>query len=125
MTSKITFARSSITNCGTVFDIAHGADVEITMEDSTISQCGRAVLQRDPPSALSALGLPPDTPPEYLREVFGILRGIPDSDTKSKEAAVKASQLWGFIQNSANAAVVVQAIVSLSSATATGLAKIF
>lgn len=66
--SSLTMIGCRIENCGVGIN-AH-AGVDIQLERTTFARTGQAVVIRDGPTALSALGLPPDTPPQLVLEAL-------------------------------------------------------
>lgn len=121
MAVKINVNGLWISNCDEAVSVAHGTDLEIEGVNFVIQNCGKGIVERDPPTLLEALGLPLDTPHEYVKELLSSLLGIPEKDVPSKEQAIKASRLWVYIQNSANSMTVLQALMTLGPALIKGM----
>lgn len=102
-------------------EFAEGENVEITAENLVIRDCGKGIVQRDPASALAALGLPADTPRDAVREVLFALRSIPQTDPDARMKKLKSSKLWDYVQNSANTATVIQTLITLGPVVISGL----
>lgn len=121
---KINFDNIEINGCGTGIEVAHGSNAELK-GNMRIIDCEKAIVERDPPSALEALGLPPNTPTIYVKELLEALAGVPPSDIVSKEKIVKESRLWKFIANASNSMTVLQGFISIGSAVLAGLSTMF
>ncbi|WP_095190002.1 hypothetical protein [Pseudomonas sp. Irchel 3E19] len=124
MPMKINFTDCHIIDCGTGIEVTHGSDVEMT-GSMRIINCEKAIVERDPPNVLEALGLPPNTPPAYVKKVLLALQEVPAADAVSKEKVIKKTQLWSFVQNSSNAVTVLQALISIGPAVIAGLLGMF
>lgn len=62
-----------IDNCG--IGISAPKDAQIHADGLEITNTRRAIELRDPPGLLQLLGLPPETPPQYLIEALKLLEG--------------------------------------------------
>jgi hypothetical protein len=93
----------------------------ITFNANNVINCNGGIVERDPPSILATLGLTPDTPLNDLKAVLFALRDTPEGEPQLRERAIKASRLWGYVEKSANAATVLEALVSVSCTAAAQL----
>lgn len=73
-----------IDNCGTGISAPKDADINVDGLEITNTAC--AIELRDPHAFLQSLGLPKDTPPNYLIEALKILE---DSSSQSAGARVE------------------------------------
>jgi hypothetical protein len=124
MPIKIDMSGNTFEKCGTAVSVAHGTNAEIKFTANNLINCQAGIVERDPVSLLATLGLPQDTPIEYLKQVLLALKAVPEGDIKQRENTVKESKLWAFVENSANAATIFEAIVAVSPAIATHLLNI-
>ncbi|WP_322614239.1 hypothetical protein [Pseudomonas sp. BIC9C] len=109
----INMTNSTISECGGGISVGSG-DVEINLIESNINKCEVAILQRDPAGAFAALGIPADTPHELFAEVLAALRKKEAASHEEKAQVVRSSRFGSFIQNSANAATIIQGLAALS-----------
>lgn len=121
MVFKIDIKNSRISGATTAIEVGNSGDVELSADNLHIVDCEKAIVQRDPPSALASLGLPPDIPSDALREILITLRALPENDYPQKEEAIRKSSLWAVVQHAANSATVLQALLTLGPAAMTGL----
>ncbi|MCX9157287.1 hypothetical protein OPU71_14255 [Niveibacterium sp. 24ML] len=80
-----------ISNCGG--GISAPKDAEIHANNLEIVNTAQAIELRDPPSILQRLGLPPETPPEYLIEALKILEATNDMPQNERLDRLRESKL--------------------------------
>lgn len=124
MPLKIDLSGNTFEKCGAALSVAHGSDAEIKFTANNLINCHSGIVERDPMSLLATLGLPQETPIEYLKEVLLALKVIPEGDNKARESTVKASKLWAFVENSANSATIFETLIAISPVIATHLLNI-
>lgn len=96
------FTNIHIENCGT--GVSMSSDAPVEFNGLTIKGCQKAIEMRDPPSLLSSLGLPSETPPELLIEALKILQSNSSSPLEKKTEALQGSSLFNWLGASANLA---------------------
>ncbi|WP_125855463.1 hypothetical protein [Pseudomonas sp. p99-361] len=110
MPAKFTNVFISGPNIGV--SVPHGTDV--VYDGGAINAREIGYQERDPVSLVKKLGLPEDTPPEALTAVLSALQSKKDISEEQKESIVKSSKLGAYLQNSANMATTISAIIQLS-----------
>lgn len=80
-----------IDNCGT--GISAPKDAHINADGLEITNTARAIELRDPPSLLQSLGLPANTPPQYLIEALKIMEGASGLAPEARIERLKKSSL--------------------------------
>ena len=122
--SYIKISGNTITNGHTAISIAHGVAANVEVENNQINNCVNGIELRDPPSFLSSLGLPPETPPNLVLDVLRELRSKPEASPAEQQEIIKASKLWPFAERAANLTVVFQGLAAIAGA-ALGIPSVF
>jgi hypothetical protein len=94
------FTNIHIEDCGT--GISMPSDAPVEFNGLTIKGCVQAIEMRDPPSLLTSLGLPSDTPPQLLIEALNILQANSSSPLENKTEILQTSSLFNWLGASAN-----------------------
>jgi hypothetical protein len=100
-----------IDNCGTGLSAPTGA--QIFADGLEITNTKQAIELRDPPGLLQALGLPVNTPPEYLVEALKILEGAPPDE---RAEMLRESRLVKWLGVTADLTGLVTVLVSAQAA---------
>jgi hypothetical protein len=80
-----------IDNCCT--GISAPKDAHISADGLEITNTTQAIELRDPPGLLQSLGLPADTPPQYLIDALKILEGVSTLPTEARIERLRESSL--------------------------------
>jgi len=112
----------NIKNCGTAISMPSGGSGD-TFIKTNIEDCETGLLYRDPPSLLASLGLPPDTPPQYLIEALEILQAHEKEPENVRAEKIKSSKIGPFLQGAANVAAVIALALSPEAAPVLALLK--
>jgi len=102
-----------IYNCGTGISVPKDARIEAYGLE--ITNTGRAIDLRDPPSLLQSIGLPPDTPNPYLLEALRIPEGANSLPPQERVERLRDSNLVKWLGISADISGLVGALSSLLS----------
>ena len=89
------------------------ADAPASFDGLLIKGCKIAIELRDPPSLLEKIGLPKDTPPEFLLEAIKIIENSDSSSPKKVEDLLQRSKLFEWLGASANIATISTALFQL------------
>ena len=103
---------TTITNC--INGVSFGGDIDVKVRETLFGGCDNAIIQRDPPSLMQMLGLPPDMPKEHLVALITELRKNPNASQAEKMETVQASGVWERIGNAANATTVAGGIIAFA-----------
>ena len=120
--AKITNA--SFNNVHTAISLANGSNADIEIDKVTLNNCVKGIEERDPPSLLGSLGLPPETPADLVLEVLRELRDKPGAGPAEQQEIIKASKLWPFAERAANLTVVFQGLAAIAG-SALGIPGVF
>lgn len=102
-------------NVGVGISLPKGTDIDLKMDQVTVIGGGAFLEERDEPNLVESLGLPPDTPAEFVLEVVRELRGNPHLQGQEKIESLKNSNLWSFIERSSNVTTVIQGVLALTA----------
>jgi hypothetical protein len=108
MQNKITV--DTIVGCGTAISAPADANIEISV--TTIAGCQKAIELRDPPSLMESLGLPSDTSPSLLSDLFRQLQK-PNLSQDYVSSCIGQSKLREFLGAGADISTVTAAIWNL------------
>jgi len=117
---KVTIGKGTFINTGTVFSVNGGGGADISIDDLVVENCVRFLEERDPPNLLKSLGLPDNTPPDYVVDVINALRAQSESTYEERMNTIKESKLWPFFERSSNVMTVLQGLFALA-ASAVGI----
>lgn len=101
-----------IRNCDN--GLSFSGNLDIKVGEALFENCDNAIIQRDPPSLMQMLGLPPDMPKEHLVALITELRKNPNASQAEKMETVQASGVWERIGNAANATTVAGGIIAFA-----------
>lgn len=113
---KIDIKNMNLTDVGVGVSLPKGSNADLKMDEITMIRGRTLVEERDAPNFVQSLGLPPDTPPEFILEIIRELRERPDLLEHEKVEVVKSSKLWSFVERSSSATTVIQGILALTAA---------
>ncbi|MCE0965894.1 MULTISPECIES: hypothetical protein [unclassified Pseudomonas] len=109
----VTLSNSTIISGITAVTVSHGTDLRV--ENSLVYGLEKGIEERDPVPALEGMGLPKETPPEYLLAALLSLKENANKTVEEKAAIVESSKLGAYLQHLANSSTVVSGIVQLSA----------
>ncbi|WP_192034602.1 hypothetical protein [Halomonas sp. YLGW01] len=89
-----------IDNCGTGISAPKGAHIKA--DGLEITNTKKAIELRDPPSLMKSLGLPDDTPSEYLIDAIKILEGNKELPKEDRINSLKSSSLVQWLGTTAD-----------------------
>ncbi len=112
---KLTIGKGTFINAGTIISLHNGAQADISINEITMENCVSLLEERDPPGVLQKLGLPPETPVNYLLDVVKALRSQSESTFEERMTTIKGSQLWPFVERSSNLTTVLQGLFALAA----------
>lgn len=124
MVLKLDISGNTFRGVGTVLSLPHGSDAEIKFTDNDSKNCINGIVERDKPSFLNALGLPPDTPADAVLEVIKTIRAAPEASQEEKLEVIKKSKIWTYVERSSSAITVVQGLIAIAG-TAIGIPAAF
>lgn len=105
----LTLKNVRIDNCGT--GISAPKDAVIHADGLEITNTGKAIDLRDPPSLLQALGLPAGTPPQHLLDAIQLLEANKALPPEQRSQALHSSSLFKWLGNTANLATISSALI--------------
>jgi len=105
---------NKISNCGT--GISTPSDANVEMGNNEITDCGKAIELRDPPSFIESIGLNPDTPTE---KIISVLNAIQNGATEKIliEEEIKKAGLLDYLSASSSVVTLVSAFYQISSSS--------
>ncbi len=103
------FTNVHIENCGK--GISMPSDAPVEFDGLTIKGCQHAIEMRDPPSLLSSLGLPPNTPAELLIEALELLQDKSSSSIENKSELLNSSKLYEWLGAGGNLASITSLLI--------------
>jgi len=115
MAPKITMTDSLISEYGVALAV-DSSDIEIDLIQTRVEKCETAINQQNTAGALAALGISLAVPHNVIGEVLLTLRTNQTATDEEKEKVIQGSKLGDFIQNSANATIIIRSLVALSPA---------
>lgn len=108
-----TFHNLKITDCGIGISMPSGGTGDQFINPE-IAGCNIAIEYRDPPTLISSLGLPAETPPKVVLKALRILKAHKKASPEQRMALLKKSSIGPFLQNAANAATVATSLLALA-----------
>lgn len=105
----LTLKNVTIDNCGT--GISAPKDALIHADGLKITNTGKAIDLRDPPSLMQSLGLPENTPPAYLVEAIKALEGSKALPVEQRSQALHESRLFKWLGHTANLSGIASALM--------------
>ena len=108
------FKNVSIMDCRVGVSLGHDSG-NVVFDGGSISSCGTAVEQRDPPNLIQSLGLPADLPPDVLLAALRILVAHKNTTDENKAALLANSKIGPYLQNAANFSTAVTSLIALSA----------
>lgn len=102
-----------IDNCGT--GISAPKDAPLTADGLEITNTKLAIELRDPPSLMSSLGLPQDTPVKYLVEALRILESNEELPEEERIESLKESSLLSWLGGTADLLTIGSTLLSAQS----------
>lgn len=94
--------------------ISAPADIDLEVVRATFKNCKTGIELRDPPTILSAIGLPQDTPINLLRETLEVLLATEGQGPKASGEEASRTRLFDWLGGIANATNILTNLVALS-----------
>ncbi|WP_223535543.1 hypothetical protein [Pseudomonas sp. GL-B-16] len=108
-----TFHNLKISGCGIGISMPSGGTGDKFINPE-IANCNTAIEYRDPPSLISSLGLPAETPPKVVLEALKILRSHEKQAPEQRVTLLKKSNIGPFLQGAANATTAATNLLALA-----------
>ena len=103
---------------GSVVSIPGNSETQVSLENIDVEHCIRVFEERDPLSLAAALGLPADTPPDFIIQAAKAIQTECGPD-EAKADLLKNLPVWSYIQRASEVATVTGALITLSAQIAT------
>lgn len=117
MAGKIYITNCSSEKCGVGMSLPTKTNSELIIDRFVATECDVGILQRDPLSLASSLGLPLDTPPQLIIEAAKALQGE-NVTYIEKITTLSSLPIWTYLNRATDAAKAVAALIGAAKAIA-------
>lgn len=117
MAGKIQLTNIVSEGCGVGISLSADMGCDVSIDRVTSINCGIGILQRDPQSLASQLGLPLDTPPEAIIEAARAIQGQSVSEVE-KIGVLSSLPIWTYLKRATDVAKATAALIGAAKAIA-------